>query len=40
MVDYEREMTVKKTCKYDEYGTFEDLLFFFSGYVVVAYTGI
>ena len=23
MVDYVREITVKKSCKYDEYGSFE-----------------
>ena len=27
MVDYVREVTVKKTCKYGEYGSFEHLLF-------------
>ena len=29
MVDYVREMTVKKSCKYGEYGLFEQLLFLF-----------
>ena len=29
MVDYVREMTVKKPCKYDEYGSFEHMLFLF-----------
>ena len=27
MVDYVREMTAKKSCKYGEYGSFEHLLF-------------
>ena len=27
MVDYERKMIVKKSCKYGEYGLFEHLLF-------------
>ena len=27
MVDYVREMTVKKSCKYGEYGSFEQWLF-------------
>ena len=32
MVDYVREMTVKKSCKYGQYGSFVHLLFlFFSG---------
>ena len=26
MVDYVREMTVKKSCKYGEYGSFEHLV--------------
>ena len=30
IVDYVREMTVKKSCKYGEYGSFEDLLFLFT----------
>ena len=29
MVDYVREMTVKKSCKYGKYGMFEHLLFSF-----------
>ena len=29
MVDYVREMTVKKSCKYGEYGSFEHLIFVF-----------
>ena len=29
MVDYEKEMTVKKSCKYGKYGSFEHLLFLF-----------
>ena len=31
-VDYLREMTVKKSCKYGEYGSFEHLHFLFSFY--------
>ena len=27
MVDHVRKMTVKKSCKYGEYGSFEHLLF-------------
>ena len=30
MVDYVREVTVKKSCKCGEYGSFEHLLFMFS----------
>ena len=30
MVDYVREMTVKKSCKYGEYGSFEHLLILFT----------
>ena len=30
MVDYVREMTVKKSCKYGRYGLFEHLLFLFA----------
>ena len=30
MVDYVRKMTVKKSCKYGEYGSFEHSLFLFS----------
>ena len=29
MVDHVRKMTVKKSCKYGEYGLFEYFLFFF-----------
>ena len=29
MVDYEGEVTAKKACQYDEYGSFEYLLFLF-----------
>ena len=29
MVDFIREMTVKKSCKYGDYGSFEHLLFLF-----------
>ena len=29
MVDYVREMTVKKSCKYSEYGSFGHLFFLF-----------
>ena len=29
MVDYLRGMTVKKSCKYDKYGSFRQLLFLF-----------
>ena len=29
VVDYVKEMTTKKSCKYVEYGTFEYLLFLF-----------
>ena len=30
MVDYARKMTVKKSCKYGEYGSFEHILFLFN----------
>ena len=30
MVDNLKEITVKKSCKYGEYGSFEHLLFFFT----------
>ena len=30
MFGYIRDMTVKKFCKYGEYGSFEGLLFFFA----------
>ena len=29
MVDHVKEMTVKESCEYSEYGLFEHLLFFF-----------
>ena len=29
VVDYVKEMTVKKSCEYSEYGSFEHLLFLF-----------
>ena len=32
-VDYVREMTVKKSCKYGEYGSFEYLFLLFFGFV-------
>ena len=32
LVDYLTEMTVKKSCEYDEYGSFEHLLFLFLRY--------
>ena len=34
-IDYIREMTAKKSCKYDRYGSFEHLLFFSSYYFFV-----
>ena len=30
MVGYERETTVKNSCKYGEYGSFDHLLFWFA----------
>ena len=30
MVDYVREITVKKSCKYGEYGSFVHLLFMYN----------
>ena len=35
IVDCVREMTVKKFCKYGEYGSFEHLLFFSSCLVII-----
>ena len=37
MVDYVRKMTVKKSCKRDEYGSFERLLFL-SDYIDIDYS--
>ena len=34
MVDYVREKTVKKSCKYGEYGLFERLLFLLPSFFV------
>ena len=38
MVDYVREMTVKKSCKHDEYGLFEHLLFLCNIFLLSVYT--
>ena len=35
MVDYVRKMTVKKSCKNYEYGSFQHLLFLFVKIVVI-----
>ena len=37
MIDYVREMTVKKSCNFGKYGLFEHLLFLFLAYVTLLY---
>ena len=36
MVDYVREMTVKKSCEYGNYGSFEHLLFLFQFWLALS----
>ena len=40
MVDCVRKMTVKKSCKYGEYGSFEHLLFMFLFWIVFVFPSI
>ena len=39
MVDYVKEMTVKRSCNYGNYGWFEHLLFLFSKTTLLVYSG-